>query len=119
VNVLEIKDLEALIDELKEVRHRIADRTVRWEVMHIPQSEVAIQVGVWATAICRKDGSDTSSEEYLIEFGRPVGVDDLEITESDGGGPVGTNNAAAMRAKLLEACDDLGLKLRPGKIEVF
>lgn len=104
-------NLDDFIAELRGERDLIADKIVRWQLNRTPEQAegFSFEVDVWATAV-RKGGD----ESYLMEFGNVAGFDNNEE-----GTTSGTDSAATLKAKLTEACDDMGMKLRPGKIEVF
>ena len=101
--------LADFIAELKAERELIADKTVRWRTSRTPEQEeqVTFEVDVWATAL-RKGGD----EDYLIEFGTVVGCDAKNDEK-------GSAKAAEMMGVLADACENLNLQLRPGKIELF
>ena len=107
--VVEHNSLASFIKELECEKDRIADKTVRWSTGRTPEQEeqVTFEVDVWATAL-RKGGD----EDYLIELGQSVGCDDQERN-------AGSDAAAKMMQELEDACDRLGLRLMPGKIELF
>jgi hypothetical protein len=109
MTVVEFASIDDFIAELRDECSLIADRIVRWHISRTPEQRegVSFQIDVWATAL-RKGGD----EDLLLEFGQPVGSDSQH-------GQPGTQGANAIRSRLAEACDDLGLKIRPGKIEVY
>lgn len=106
---VEFDSLEDFIAELRDGQTVVRDNLVRWKVGQTAEQAEAVtfEIDVWATAIVK-----LPEGEQLFEFGRSVGSDDAS-------GAHGTKAANAMRAALAEACDDLGLRLRPGKIEPY
>ena len=114
--IVQFGSLEDFIAELRaaEVSPRsntkIVDKIVRWKVNRMPEQKEAIsfQVDAWATAIVAEGESD-----YLLEFGLIVGRDSLTTESTEG-----TDAAKRLREQLATACEELGLSLRPGKIEV-
>jgi hypothetical protein len=111
MTVLSIGTLGDFIAELREFKHRIT-LPVRWHGIRSAEQKEAVsfEVGAWATAII---GVDTDPDAYLAECMIACGRDS-KATQNEG-----TVNAAKARTKLAEACDDIGLALRPGKYEVF
>ncbi len=113
MTVAQLSTIEDFLSELKEESSRVADKIVRWQVSRTcKQAEVEIdwEVTCWATAIINAE-----DERYLLEFGESAGDD----CEGDDGHHNGSDQAGYWKQRLVEACDDCGLKLRPGKIEVF
>lgn len=111
MSVVSIASLEDFIAELREFKHRVT-MPVRWHQVRVAEQVEAIsfEVGCWATAMV---GLDTEPDCYLAECFTPCGRD------SKATGSAGTENAAKCRQRLAEACDDIGLPLRPGKLEVY
>jgi len=112
MNVVGFASLDDFIGELRREKNNIADRIVRWHENRSPEQEeqLTFHLEVWATAIAKCEDND-----YLLEFEAAAGRD----SEIDGDrSSEASQRAATARAKLAEACDDLGLQLRPGKIEV-
>lgn len=64
-------------------------------------------MAIWATAIVRKDEGD-----YLLEYGAECGFDTPEHPDA------GTDEANRQRSRIAAAAENLGLKLRKGKLEV-
>lgn len=122
MTVIEFKSLDDLLAELALEATCIADKIVRWQVNRIPIGNAGVRFGVdcWATALrIAPPDNGLPGETYLLECGLPCGNDDLEIPEADGGGPVGSNTAEQYHRLLVDTCDDLGLNVRAGKIEVY
>lgn len=115
MQVIQFKTTEEFIAELREEAAQICDKMVRWQLNRTPEQaeQVTFQVDVWAT--CLRIGGEA---DYLYEFGNVAGCDNT-ISEDPVQQTAGTDTANAWKAKLADACDDLGLKFRPGKIEVF
>ncbi len=88
---------------------KIMDNMIRWRVNRSPEQreEVSFQVSVWATAILQETDAD-----YLLEFGKALGSSEAKDSPVE----IKVNG---MESSLKAACDLLGLKVRPGKIEVF
>jgi hypothetical protein len=107
--IVNLWSLEDFIAEITAERDSIADNIVRWMANQAPLQKEGIshQVEVWATAV-RADGQ---GEPWLLEFGQVAG----EVAADDSRGMV---KAEELRFTLKTACDKLGLKLRPGKIEL-
>lgn len=109
--VVNFATLADFIAELGEEKEQIADRIVRWTTNRRPEQpeEISFQWEGWATAaaIC-KDG------DYLYEICVPLGRESEQA-----GVRAGPENADKAADKLRESCRQLGLRLRPGKIEVF
>jgi len=79
-----------------QVRYRI-DRTAEQD------EEISFQVGIWLTAVI-----DYEEDRFILELALATGCDDQE-------GYSGTAKAEEHQ----ELCDDVGLKLRPGKFELY
>lgn len=62
-----------------------------------------------ASAVVELEGGG----QYLLDCGVDCGVDYRDASQE----MLGTAQAEALRAKLVEFCDDYGLKVRPGIIE--
>lgn len=110
MTIVSIAKLDDFIAELRECVYRI-NLPVRWhEVRAAEQKEaISFEVGAWATVLV---GNEAEADSYLAECLIPCGRDSKA-------GNDGTANAAKAKAKLAEACDDMNLKLRPGKWEVY
>lgn len=52
--------------------------------------------------------------QYMIDYGEDCGVDYRDDSQE----LVGSDYAAKLRAKLVEFCDDRGLSIRPGIVEL-
>jgi hypothetical protein len=113
MQVVAVAKLSDFIDEVREEAHRVANRMVRWHVLRNPEQpeQISFQVGAWATALL---GTETDPEQYLLECFVPCGRDSVKLPSTEG-----TDTAGKARQMLAEACDDKGLRLRPGKIEVY
>jgi len=101
------------VAELKAERDNIADKIVRWQWVRTPEQpeQISFQVNVWATAI--KRGGDI---ECLLEFGLATGRDRVQKNGTEGDG---SRAAEQLLNALEDACESLGLEIRPGKIEVY
>jgi hypothetical protein len=113
MNVVQFKSIDDFASELRRSATQIVDKIVRLERHHTPQDQdgMQVEVTVWATAIMALEQAD-----YLLEFGLSTGVNrDAYGDQSKDG----EKAADAIEQKLREHCDDLGLTVRPGKIEVF
>jgi hypothetical protein len=62
-----------------------------------------------SAVVCLDDGG-----QYLLDYGEDCGID-YEDAEKE---LTGTQHANSLRKKLIEFCDECGLKVRPGIIEV-
>jgi hypothetical protein len=102
--------LAEFISELECGPKDVADSLVRWTVNRTPEQKEAIsfQVDVWATAVIVRSDAD-----YLIEFGSTVGRN-TQHNEA-----AGDREADKLKQRLIDACQQLHLHLRPGKIEVY
>lgn len=111
-------NLAQFISELRDDPTKIAERTVRWHVQVTPEQQEAItfQVEAWATAIKLGDQIDT-----LLEFGNVAGSYGEPLEHADSTTPATSTNGSDTEKKwhehLVEVCDELGLRVRPGKIE--
>jgi hypothetical protein len=111
MNVVNYTSIDDLFSELREEATRVVDKIVRLQVARVPEQveEISFEVGVWITALIKLD-----DDSYLLEFGASAGCDDTSAKTH-----TGSECAAHTKQRLSELCDDVGLKLRPGKIEVY
>jgi len=111
--VVNYTSLEDFLSDLRINSTQIAHKLVRFDGYRRAEQNEAItfEVGCWATCVVLASDGD-----FLMECALECGCDDTRrpATREDG-----TKFAAKARAKLAELCDDFGLSLRPGKIEVF
>ncbi len=108
--VVEFSTIEDFLAELRDAPQRIADKTVRCEIARTPEQaeRVSFEVTIFMTSVQKGD------EQYLLELMSKVGTDQLDADDMSG-----SNAAYALRTKLEEHCDDLGLVVKAGKIEPF
>ncbi len=108
--VIEFSSIDEFIDELRYAPETIRDKTVRFAIGKTAEQaeQVSFEISVWATAVKQGD------EQYLLEFMAKAGCDHLDSNDLSGSAA-----ADAMKAKLQEHCDDLSMRLGPGKIEPF
>jgi hypothetical protein len=113
MNTAAVPTLKDFVAELGEEKHRVANRVVRWHSLRNPEQQecISFEVGAWATALV---GNESDPEAYLLECYMPCGRDSTKAKTTEG-----SDRAAKLRATLAEFCDDNGLRLRPGKIEVY
>ena len=110
-------NLDEFISNLKlEPSSSFLQRIVRVSVTERPldssskRDAVKFSINFQASAIvCLEDGG-----QYLLDFGEDCGLDYRDSSNE----PAGTKRAGELRAKLSEFCDDYGLGIRPGIIEV-
>ncbi len=114
--IVKLNTIDEFLDELKDAgRPGVIAHTVRFQVNRTAKQKSAIthQVDVWVTALMLMKHDDEQGE-YLLELGMAMGQDgDLDEGEESG-----SDRAEAVRVKLADCCDDIGLRLRAGKIEV-
>lgn len=111
---------ESFCQEIAEQSVAIRKKTVRFIVARVPEQEagVSFQVGLMATAVV-----DDGNGGELLEVAIQCGMD--ETGQKSRGQQVapdktdGSDGAAKLAAILKGVCEKNGLKLRPGKIELF
>ena len=108
--VVEFHSLADFIEELRFAPETIADKVVRFQIAKTPEQveQVSFEVSAWATAV--KNGD----EKYLLEFMAKVGRDQLDADDESG-----SQAAEKLKSNLTEHCDDMGMRVGPGKIEPF
>ena len=67
-------------------------------------------VTVQASAVVNLPGDEG---QYILEYGETVGVDYEDSTKRH----TGSDAAAEIKRKIIEHCDDVGLRVRPGIVE--
>lgn len=91
------------------------------KVVYVSQVERSLDSGdprqatrftVYVQASCVVDLEDGG--QYLLEMAVNCGLDYRDATNER----EGTSEAARVRQKLTECCDDLGLRIRPGVLDV-
>jgi len=105
-----VTTIDDFCSELTAEAANIADRIVRTRVDITPQQSegISFDIGLWATALVNvADGG-----QYVLEFGEPSGVD-------DGGDESGSKLAREWIGEIRAVCEQYGLQMRRGKIEVF
>lgn len=107
------KNLDDFIAELRDCQTTVADKIVRWQSGKLAKDhdEIEFEVAVFGTAIVGRDDAD-----YLLEYAESVGIDRNAYGDIS---TAGSERAKALRKKLQEHCDDMGLRLLPGKLELF
>jgi hypothetical protein len=107
--IIQLSTLEEFIAELQAAPDQILDRTVRIKINRIAEQREAVSwlVVVWLTAIQKGDDAD-----YLMEFGKEIGSSKTKDSPVEA-------KVAGMEAQLKAACELIGLKVRPGKLEVY
>ena len=61
-----------------------------------------------SAVVCLADGG-----QYILDYGEDCGIDYRDASQE----MIGTARANALRKRLVEFCDDFGLRVRPGIIE--
>lgn len=103
-----VGSIQDFCSELRERSEDVQQRTVRVAIVREPEQREAVTFAVGFAATCVLN---TSDGPCLLEY--------VTGTGSDGrSGEHGSSKAADMDRLLRETCDDLQLKVRPGKIEL-
>ena len=107
---IEVNEATEFCDELR--LSTVVAGIVRYRIDTTPEQDESVsrRVGLWLTAVLEIDG-----EKSILEAGIDCGSEDCR----DGQEPVATNKAEIIRSCVARVCEDLGLSLRHGKIEVF
>lgn len=102
---IEFGNVSEFLGELHADKDRILNKVVRVRVDEIPEQDEAITFtfGIWATAI-----SGSGEERMLLECG-----------VSTGSGERGEAEAERLREAITDECKELGLDVRPGKLELY
>ncbi len=102
---VEFNTLDEFIGELTLDCDRVVDRVVRVRIDATPQQvdAVTFEYSLWATAHVHGDQTD-----YIMELG-------INCGEHEGG----EENADDARNRIMSSCDDMGLTVRNGKIEIL
>lgn len=109
--IIHFETAEDFIAELTACANDVDRSTVRAEVAREPDQDEGIThtVGVWWTAMV---ADPATGQRHLIQFARVAGQDTKKHN-------TGTETANAWTAALQAAAAQLGLTVRPGRIETF
>ena len=103
-------ELNSLDDFLSEIEaDGVYQDVVRVRVDRVPEQkeQVTFALGIWVTALSK-------DAEWLYELGLPLGSE-----KGKRGAKGGAEIAQEMQDKLKAKCDELGITIRPGKIEKY
>ena len=102
---IEFSSVADFLGELHAEHRNIYQSLVRFRKEEMPEQDEAVTFayGVWLTAIVK----------------HPDGEALLECGIATGSGEEGDVKAEEIRSQVAGECKELGLKLRPGKIEAF
>lgn len=111
---------DAFCEEIAEQAAAVRGKTVRAISLRQPEQDagVTFAVGFMATALL-DDGHEGTLMEVAIQCGQdeaPQRSRGQEIAPAKTGG---SDGATKLWAKLKDACEKNGLRLRPGKIEQY
>lgn len=111
---------ESFLQEIAEQAEAVRGKTVRFIIARMPEQDagVSFQVGFMATAVAN-DGDGGTLLEVAIQCGKDEAAQksrgEIVVPEKTSG----SDGAAKLAAMLKAACEKSGLKMRPGKIELF
>lgn len=109
---VEYNTVDEFLQDLRDEKDSVWEKTVRLRIDKGPidDNEVKHQVGLWLTAIVKKD-----SGEYVMELGAVCGID----MEDSAPERPGSELANRWKAIVKDTCKELGLKAKPGKYEIL
>jgi len=112
--IIEFDTLADFLDEIAVEASRIHEKTVRAQtVKAAEQAEgVSYKVAYTVTALVKSDDG-----QWLLQYYDLAGSD--EPNRRTNPHRAGSDQAQAWDSQVKETCDQLGLKKRPGRIEVF
>src|SRR5690606_6146559 len=107
--VVQLGSIEDFCSELRDRSDAVRERIVRCATVRAPEQKerVSFAVGISATTVL-----NTEDGPCLIEYSGLCGRD------TPAKGDEGSQEAARMDRLLRETCDDLALRVRPGKNEL-
>lgn len=107
------EDLDSFLENLRlEPPSHVLQQAVRVSISHRPldssdkHKAVKFDVVIQASAVVSLENGG----EYLLDYGENCGIDYRDVSNE----LTGSLRANALRGKLVECCDDLGLRVRPG-----
>jgi hypothetical protein len=108
---VELDNVDDFLGEINRESDHLWERCVRYQVSRMPEQddEITFKVGLWLTAIVAKE-----SGNWIIEMFAFSGRDEDDEPRM----AEGSNAADAWLSRVRTACEDLDLKLHPGKIEL-
>lgn len=118
--IIQIPTIEDFIEELKASAPLIAFKTVRFLAHRgaLQPEAISWQVDCWATAMVTSEEHEPAILEFAANLGREYEKPRKGPNEDEErDGP--SRRAKAIAAQLKEACEPLGLQLRPGRIEAW
>lgn len=104
-----VNTVEEFCSELRDTGQKVLGKVVRMRIDADPEQDEGLTflISVWLTAVVAEDNGGV----YLLEFGGIAGSDDAQ-------GDNGTEQAKRWESDVHAAAAELGLRVRPGKIEV-
>jgi len=102
-----IESMAELVSELTREVGNIHDGTVRVRKISTPANEIVSEISYVVTALV----ADEDGSGYLLRFSEDCGSDVSPAAD-------GTDTMAEGLDLLTEECDKIGLRIRPGEIEL-
>ena len=109
---VEVNTPDEFLAELEAEAEHVYEKIVRARIdfMWKQDEKLSRRVGLWMTALIRRDDGD-----YILECGHDLGSEDCRVKEK----MLASAEGDAITNKLLALCRRLGLVLRHGKWEIY